>query len=64
MAWIKDFANWLLYILEKIGGYKTKRYKWEISLGEFIFVCIVISILILIYLFLYPFKKILNIKFT
>lgn len=64
MGKIKNFANWLLYILEKVSGREHVRYKWGLPLYAFIWLCIWFVIVIPIYLIIYPFRKILNIKFT
>ena len=64
MGRVKDFANWQLYIVEKVSGEKTKRYNWGLQLDEFIILCMFFCTLVPIYLIIYPFKKILNIKFT
>ena len=64
MGKVKNFANWQLYILEKVSGKKRIRYNWGLYLYEFIATCIYSCIAIPIYLIIYPFKKILNIKFT
>lgn len=64
MGRVKDFANWQLYILEKVSGTEHMRYKRGLSLYEFIWLCIWFIVIVPIYLIIYPFKKILNIKFT
>ena len=64
MGRVKDFANWLLYVLEMVSGNKTIRYNHGLRLDKFIALCIFFCIAIPIYLIIYPFRKILNITFT
>ena len=64
MGNVKDCANWLLYVLEKVSKKEHIRYKWSLPLYEFIWLCIWFIMIIPIYLIIYPFRRILNIKFT
>lgn len=64
MGRAKDFANWLLYVLEKVSGEETKRYNWGLYLDEFIFLCVFFCFMAPIFLIIYPFRKALKIKIT